>query len=1396
MKEGKEREKIILSLTGMEDEKQQATRDGVESGIVVDPGSSHTVLNDMKHFLEVKELEEWLEIVTVTVEQERVRARATHRGTYIFCAKQGGVIKGTAYFAEISESILSTNYMQQEHGGKVSVTHEGTRHVLEITRKQATEREEYVLKAGVPMRLEGTFVTGGFQKVNEDTGDKEEDIEIEKAQEMSKSKICVQLSALEQSMLEHVRYGHVCDQKRADTIRGGGIKGAKMPVGVGRKLYCEVCAMAKMRRVSKTKTKREEPLTCLPGHVIQLDRLISPVESVNGYNSLIAAVDLGTRYAQVYLMKTKEMEEFLRDVVPQIIAEAANQRKKGDLKAADITIQFRTTKEGETVDEWMRIQADGEFESETVRWMWRKAGFAIQTTAGYTSEKNPFVERLNQTLAGTTRVMMQGAKMPQEMWADAITMAARIYNITAHSAFVRGKEKGKKGSLASPEMRRSGQIPNDRDMVPAFCPCVCFTTPDKLKLGKWDDRGELGIFCGWSVNNPHKYLVRKTGGRSVQELLATGDQDFKKIVESQHVMFDQFFTSCKEQSPLHRMFRDRRVARGTMRVDLREGEVFEFSGRGNVETIVEQVRRSARLEEIPIKDYDESTVQTIEQMAEDPGQGKSLRRVPSQQGKVGGAAGTGIKRMKKKKQLQQEIRKVEDEQRSLVGQGEEADKREQEESKQQESMSEKDRRRMERKIALDRQENMGGLLGRIGEPAVQQEARLKVYSTGLTQQEKRIEEEEEDDEEERDELERKLDREIADESLGGREKMSTARDHAGWDAANKEKRKIEAGDVDDVGVLVHEKPWRRGVIKMVQEADAKEILFNKIQREVFEEVDEKDIPAWAEVYRVEMIRGVKEGQGLEGGYALGELFGKSRLVVCDVARRKMKRRTDPNGPYADWVVRVVAVNADIEAKRIFFMLAGYFEIVEMWQGDARCAFTHCLVEKWVYIYIKMHPAMKEHFTPGIKVLRLRRYLYGLREAPRKWFDLLIKAVHDFGFRDLGPAYDKCLLFMRTETGGLAVVLLHTDDCLGWSTETGFMDRFDLYMKQKFDMISKRFGDVGEHVYTGLGISRSPKGWLVGQQKYIERMMVELRITEAGRKGGRQLPYLFDQAPLGHDDQEDGDEVELQREFGFEYASAAGMCIHLLQTRIDCDFTIRQLARFSKQPRRKHYEAMRHFLRYLKGNKAGKLGYNWGRNDGICAKINGIVTRDKQWNPEKDGAKVSKKRYMLEACCDSEHGGHEDGKQVYSYTIYANGGPICSKSIVTQRIAKSTMGAEALGCSDAQDKLEYYAEMLRRIEKIGKGKWGLSPECPVIIGDNESVIRSVVHDDGLETIHAPPHVRLKMEAVRVAVMDGEVEVAKVGTKMNPSDIGTKTLSSIANARFSGLVLNDLEGHFSD
>ena len=58
-------------------------------------------------------------------------------------------------------------------------------------------------------------------------------------------------------------------------------------------------------------------------------------------------------------------------------------------------------------------------------------------------------------------------------------------------------------------------------------------------------------------------------------------------------------------------------------------------------------------------------------------------------------------------------------------------------------------------------------------------------------------------------------------------------------------------------------------------------------------------------------------------------------------------------------------------------------------------------------------------------------------------------------------------------------------------------------------------------------------------------------------------------------------LDLQEEFGFEYASAIGMLIYLMNTAFILHFAITKLGKFNSMPGRNHFKALLHLLNHLR-----------------------------------------------------------------------------------------------------------------------------------------------------------------------------------------------------------------------
>ena len=78
------------------------------------------------------------------------------------------------------------------------------------------------------------------------------------------------------------------------------------------------------------------------------------------------------------------------------------------------------------------------------------------------------------------------------------------------------------------------------------------------------------------------------------------------------------------------------------------------------------------------------------------------------------------------------------------------------------------------------------------------------------------------------------------------------------------------------------------------------------------------------------------------------------------------------------------------------------------------------------IYMKLPPGYS--YPPGFphRVFRLRRALFGLKQAPRAWFAKFNSTISQHGFS--GSSFDTTL-FLRGFGHGITILLLYVDDMI-------------------------------------------------------------------------------------------------------------------------------------------------------------------------------------------------------------------------------------------------------------------------------------------------------------------------------------------------------------------------------
>ena len=175
---------------------------------------------------------------------------------------------------------------------------------------------------------------------------------------------------------------------------------------------------------------------------------------------------------------------------------------------------------------------------------------------------------------------------------------------------------------------------------------------------------------------------------------------------------------------------------------------------------------------------------------------------------------------------------------------------------------------------------------------------------------------------------------------------------------------------------------------------------------------------------------------------------RARIVVMG-SRQRPFTDFDPQALYAPVIDRT--------STRVIYALAAALR-AHLHTFDVRQAFLNGDMTEDVYIRL---PAGVMHDGPSRGVFKLRKSLYGIRQAPKIWSMTLATSLKEIGLVQCKA--DSCLYYTRTETD-LLVLGVHVDDGLVMSTSETLLDDIMVKLKDKFDITT--LGPIDGQVHVG------------------------------------------------------------------------------------------------------------------------------------------------------------------------------------------------------------------------------------------------------------------------------------------------------------------------------------------
>ena len=140
------------------------------------------------------------------------------------------------------------------------------------------------------------------------------------------------------------------------------------------------------------------------------------------------------------------------------------------------------------------------------------------------------------------------------------------------------------------------------------------------------------------------------------------------------------------------------------------------------------------------------------------------------------------------------------------------------------------------------------------------------------------------------------------------------------------------------------------------------------------------------------------------------------------------------------------------------------------------------------VYVKQLPGFVDRDRPTY-VCRLKKALYGLRQAPRAWYQELRTYLITLGFVN---SVADTLLFIKSTGNTLLYVLVYVDDVLITGSNKSLIDGLISTLQTRFSI-----KDLGESKYfLGVKFSRSSKGLHLRQEKYTKDLLQKTKMLSS------------------------------------------------------------------------------------------------------------------------------------------------------------------------------------------------------------------------------------------------------------------------------------------------------------
>ena len=344
-----------------------------------------------------------------------------------------------------------------------------------------------------------------------------------------------------------------------------------------------------------------------------------------------------------------------------------------------------------------------------------------------------------------------------------------------------------------------------------------------------------------------------------------------------------------------------------------------------------------------------------------------------------------------------------------------------------------------------------------------------------------------------------------------------------------------------------------------------------------------------------------------------------------------------------------APTSRLEGLRVLFSIAAAHDL-DLVQLDVKTAFLYPPL-KDVEIYVELPEGYREKHRQSdgtYRVGRLKKALYGLRQAARCWWQNFGDTLSSLGFVRLNADWGLYIL-RGSDEHDLVIILVHVDDIFGAKRGIKWQE-IERKLREKYKMT----GGGEPKIALGLQVTRNRREGTItlSAPQYLKAVVARFGFAAANPVATPMIEnsrLVKEGTPLAS--------VPIAT-----YQAVVGSLMWATITvRIDLAVTTSILAQYVSAPTEEHWQAAKRALRYVAGTC--DAGVRFGNPT--------IATNDLDASPLE-----------LVGFSDSDHGSDLDTRRSRTGYIFLLNGPISWASIKQSTVAHSTSEAEYMALSEA------------------------------------------------------------------------------------------------------------------